>query len=138
MQAHRKSPWYLHMFALFLLMSIVNADEWLEGGYVGSYQGDIGQYFTDPIFFTRVPISQPMSFYEPYNAARFSREPLRLGKLPDRSLPLLFQSRSYLNVYPSSPKQSDFRNKSLAAMQWGTFQKELDSNNELCKGYFVF
>lgn len=35
---------------LALLASVSSASDYLEGGYVGSYQGDMGQYFTDPIF----------------------------------------------------------------------------------------
>jgi hypothetical protein len=69
------------MFLVLALFSIGgSAQDWLEGGYVGTPNyGEIRQYFTDPIFYTRVPVSQPLSFYEPYNTATFSREPLYLG-----------------------------------------------------------
>jgi len=84
------------------------AQEWLEGGYVGSPDyGEIRQYFTDPIFYTRVPVSQPLSFYRPY----------------------------IYNAYdPMYAVQSEFRNRSLAAMQWEPFREELDIDHELCQG----
>ncbi len=41
-----------------ILIAVSGADDWLEGGYVSSGDhGDIGQYFTDPIF------SSPGSHY---------------------------------------------------------------------------
>jgi hypothetical protein len=113
------------LFLILIILGItVSAQDWLEGGYVGSPDyGEIRQYFTDPIFFTRVPVSQPFSFYQPYYPAAFSREPLILGRFTAPSAPLLFQSTDYLNGYPYFPRQSDFRNKSLAAMQWEPFAK---------------
>lgn len=114
-------------FALFLILILFSmtafAQEWLEGGYVGSPDySEIRQYFTDPIFYTRVPVSQPLSFYRPHTGAAIS-EPLYLGKFTARSAPMVFQSNVSTNVYPTFPVQSDFRNRSLAAMQWEPFQK---------------
>ena len=113
---------------LFLILTLFSmtalAQDWLEGGYVGSPNyGEIRQYFTDPIFYTRVPVSQPLSFYRPYTGAAIFSEPLYLGKFTARSAPLAFQSNAYKNVYPFYAEQSDFRNKSLAAMQWEPFEK---------------
>jgi hypothetical protein len=82
------------ILALFSMSAI--AQDWLEGGYVGSPDyGEIRQYFTDPIFYTQVPVSQPLSFYGPF-----------IGNT---------------NLYPYYPTQSEFRNRSLAALQWEPF-----------------
>ncbi len=96
------------------------AGRWLCGF---SELWEIRQYFTDPIFYTRVPVSQPLSFYRPHTGAAIFSEPLYLGKFTARSAPLAFQSNAYKNVYPFYAEQSDFRNKSLAAMQWEPFEK---------------
>lgn len=83
---------------LALIVSLICAEgaDWLEGGYVGSPDySEIRQYFTDPIFYTKVPVSQPLSFYRPYTGG-FS--------------------------YPLTAVQSDFRNRSLAAMIWEPFE----------------
>ncbi|MGB9902144.1 hypothetical protein [Methanothrix sp.] len=83
---------------LALIVSLIYADasDWLEGGYVGSPDySEIRQYFTDPIFYTKVPVSQPLSFYRPYTGG-FS--------------------------YPLTAVQSDFRNRSLASMIWEPFE----------------
>jgi hypothetical protein len=128
---------------LILLLALfgvtVSADDWLEGGYVGSpnYE-ESRQYFTDPIFNTQVPVSQPLSFYWPYYAAAFSREPLYLGKYTARSAPLIFQSPSYMNFYPFFAAQSDFRNKSLAAMHWEPFEKNWTATMSYAKGSSSF
>ncbi|HOV82566.1 MAG TPA: hypothetical protein PLN19_00010 [Methanothrix sp.] len=93
------------MLRLFLIIALLSmtacAGDWLEGGYVGSANyGEIRQYFTDPIFYTRVPVSQPLSFYRPY-----------ITTYP----------------YPFYATQSEFRNQSLAAMQWDPFVKNWTS-----------
>jgi hypothetical protein len=88
-----------HVFLIIILLSMTAiSQEWLEGGYVGSPDyGEIRQYFTDPIFFTKVPVSQPLSFYSPY-----------LGNI---------------GFYPFNAFQSEFRNRSLSAMQWEPMRK---------------
>lgn len=71
---------------------------WLDDGYVASGgSGTVAQYFTDPIFFTKVPQSQPLGFYSPYMAGA--------------------------NYYPFYAVQSEFRNRSLADMQWEPITK---------------
>jgi hypothetical protein len=85
---------------LFLVLTLLSmtaiSQDWLEGGYVSSANyGEIGQYFTDPIFYTQVPVSQPLGFYRPF--------------IDNTN-------------YPFYAVQSDFRNRSLAAMQWEPFQ----------------
>ena len=75
-----------------------SAAYWLEGGFVGSPDyGEIRQYFTDPIFYTRVPVSSPLSFYKPNIHNTY--------------------------IYPFYAVQSEFRNQSLAKMQWDPFKK---------------
>ena len=99
------------ILTLFCMTAI--AQEWLEGGYVGSPDyGEFGQYFTDPIFFTRVPVSQPLSFYSPY-----------LGNM---------------GFYPFNAFQSEFRNRSLAAMQWEPIKKNWTETMSYAQGKSSF
>jgi len=53
----------IKIYGFLALLSILilpcNAQDYLEGGYVGSYTGDMAQYFTDPIF--RSPSSSYVS-----------------------------------------------------------------------------
>jgi len=99
------------ILTLFCMTAI--AQEWLEGGYVGSADyGEFGQYFTDPIFFTRVPVSQPLSFYSPY-----------LGNM---------------GFYPFNAFQSEFRNRSLAAMQWEPIKKNWTETMSYAQGKSSF
>jgi hypothetical protein len=110
------------MALLAMLMAVSYGSDWLEGGSVGQGNtGEIKQYFTDPIFFTRVPVSPPGSFYQAHNKTPLLREPLYLGKYAI-SYQGLYQNASNVSVYPSTPWQSEFRNSSLAAMEWGAFQ----------------
>ncbi len=45
----------LGILALLSLLALPSAaQDYLEGGYVGSYSGDAGKYFTDPIFTMKV------------------------------------------------------------------------------------
>jgi hypothetical protein len=107
---------------LAMTMSVSSGSDWLEGGEVGRGDyGEIQQYFTDPIFFTRVPVSSPGPIYQAHDRTPLRREPLYLGKYAVRS-ELLYRSPSNISVYPSTPWQSEFRNGSLAAMEWGSFQ----------------
>ena len=82
---------------LCLMIGSVCGQDWLEGGYVGSYYGDIGMYFTDPIFYVNPHAGQ--SYYGFYPGP--------------------------YGVYPfySSPYYSDFRLSSLAGLNWTRFQK---------------
>ena len=110
---------------LCLFSSMAVADDWLEGGYVGSSNhGEIGKYFTDPIFYTKVPVSQPLSFYSPYYTSHY-RQPLYLGKYtaPYGQLAFPILATMNLNPYHYYSLQSEFRNRSLAGMQWEPFQK---------------
>jgi hypothetical protein len=116
----RKSSAVLALLAV--TMSLSCGSDWLEGGYVGRGDyGEIQQYFTDPIFFTRVPVSSAGPSYQARDRTALRREPLRLGKYAVSSK-LLYQSPSNISVYPSNPWKSEFRNSSLAAMEWGSFQ----------------
>jgi hypothetical protein len=45
---YRKILLYLTVFTLCLLISIAWGQDWLGGGYVGPYGGDIAQYFIIP------------------------------------------------------------------------------------------
>jgi hypothetical protein len=101
---------YITVFALCLLISITFGQDWLGGGYVGSYHGDIGRYFTDPIFRTNPTAGQPYQF--------------RSGIYPGP-----------YGVYPfnPSPYYSDFRLNSLAGMQWEPFQKNWSSTMDYAK-----
>ena len=110
---------YITLFALCLLISIACGQEWLGGGYVGPYGGDIAQYFTDPIFSPNQRQSYEMMYY-PYFGAEFFR---------DSAYPYQFRNGTYpgpygVYSYYSSPYNSDFRLKSLAGMDREPFQKD--------------
>jgi hypothetical protein len=60
----------IKIFSILALLTILalpgSSSDYLEGGYVGSYTGDAGQYFTDPIFMMKVgggATSAPSSAY---------------------------------------------------------------------------
>lgn len=76
---------------LFALTGLSMA--WLSEGYVASSgSSTAAQYFTDPIFFTKVSQSAPLGFYSPY-----------------------VMDAEY---HPYSSVQSNFKNVSLASMKW--------------------
>jgi hypothetical protein len=104
---------------LALMMTVSCGSDWLEGGSVGpGNYGEIRQYFTDPIFYTRIPVPAPASFYQP-NGVGLLREPLYLGKYAIR------YSQAYpsnISIYPAYPWQSEFRNSSLTTMEEGSVQ----------------
>jgi hypothetical protein len=53
------------LIALFSMTAL--SQGWLDEGYVASSgSSTAAQYFTDPIFFTKVPQSQPLGFYSSY------------------------------------------------------------------------
>jgi hypothetical protein len=97
------------LLILALFGTTAMAQEWLDGGYVGrANYGEISQYFTDPIFFTKVPTTQPLGFYYPY-----------IG---------------YDGFYPFNVYQSEFRNRSLAAMHWEPIQKNWTETMSYAQG----
>jgi hypothetical protein len=92
----------IYLFAVaFLMIGIACGEDWLEGGYVGSYTGDIGKYFTDPIFYSKPVIGQTYQ-----SSAGFYPGPY--GVFP---------------YYGTLPYYSDFRLNSLAKMNWTPIQK---------------
>lgn len=109
---------------LSMLIAVSYGSDWLDGGYVGrGNYGEIRQYFTDPIFYTRVPVSSYSTYYPALDRKVFFREPIVLGKYTARSPLLSYQSPANTSVYPPTAWQSEFRNKSLAAMEWESFHK---------------
>jgi len=87
----RRDAIYLSAVALLLMIEISSGDDWLGGGYVGSYTGDIGKYFTDPIFYSKPVIGQnyksSVGFYPgpygvfPYDGTAPSNSAFRLNSL---------------------------------------------------------
>jgi hypothetical protein len=119
---------------LSALIAVSHGSDWLEGGYVGSGSyGEVRQYFTDPIFNTRVPITSSSSYYPALDRKVFFKEPVALGKYTGKytvGFPALYYQNPAnisMSIYPSTAWQSEFRNKSLAAMQWESFQKNWTS-----------
>lgn len=113
---------------LSTLIAVSHGSDWLEGGYVGSGNyGEVRQYFTDPIFKTKVPVTSSSAYYPALDRKVFFREPIALGKYTGkytaRFPALSYQSPANISIYPPTAWQSDFRNSSLAAMQWESFQK---------------
>lgn len=53
-----KMRYMIRILGILAILSIMalpsSAQDYLEGGYVGSYTGDMGKYFTDPIFMMKV------------------------------------------------------------------------------------
>ncbi|MCJ7445730.1 MAG: hypothetical protein MUO26_14615 [Methanotrichaceae archaeon] len=76
---------YIIMLVLSLLCTTAFSEDWLSGGYVGSPNyGEVRQYFTDPIFYSGLPVSQPIGIYETYNAIPNFKQPLYLENMhPD-------------------------------------------------------
>jgi hypothetical protein len=116
---NRKILPYTTAFILCLLVSVACGQEWLGGGYVGPYGGDIAQYFTDPIFSPNQRQTWEQTYY-PYFGAEFFR---------DYAYPYQFRNGTYpgpYGIYPyyQSPLYSDFRLNSLAGMTWEPFQKD--------------
>ena len=100
---------YILLLAIALLSMISLSVAWLDEGYVASSgSSTFAQYFTDPIFFTKVPQSQPLGFYTPYIIGT--------------------------NYYPYTAVQSDFRNASLGAMQWQPFSKNWTATMTYAQG----
>jgi hypothetical protein len=96
------------MIGLTLLCApAFGADDWLEGGYVGSPDhGEIRQYFTDPIFYSSLPVSKPIGMYSTYGISPSSKPILALGKYSSKYLPNYLQSPSQsrysFSTWPSS------------------------------------
>jgi len=126
-----KSLPYLALLAT--MISVSYGSDWLEGGNVmpGSSEG-IQQYFTDPIFFTKVPISTPVTFHPAQKRPTLLREPLYLGKYAVK-YQWPNQVPSDISVFPSSPWQSEFRNSSLAAMEWDPVQTNWTGTLDLAR-----
>lgn len=121
----RKYLLHLTVLTLCLLISMACGQEWLGGGYVGPYGGDIAQYFTDPIFTPNQRQTWEQVYY-PYFGAEFFR---------DYAYPYQFRNGTYpgpYGIYPyySSPYYSDFRLNSLAGMTWEPFQKNWEKTME--------
>lgn len=103
--------------ALFLLPGSSSAD-WLEGGFVGPIdRNEILPYFSDPIFY--MPIPSGSQSYSYYNYPR--PDVIRLGKYPYSGSLATYPGGSY--PPNDEPRGSEFRQNSLAAMQWTPFQK---------------
>ena len=100
---------YILLLAIALLSMISLSAGWLDEGYVASSgSSTAAQYFTDPIFFTKVSQAQPLVFYKPYIIGT--------------------------NYFPYSAVQSDFRNASLGAMQWQPFSKNWTATMTYAQG----
>ena len=115
----------LTIILIGLLVGIASA-EWLEGSPDYS---EIRSYFSDPIFYTNPSESQLSSARTPYYhyfGEGLFKEPLRLGEGAVR------KEREMRETYPS-PLQSEFRNRSLAGMEWGEFHKNWTATLNLAK-----
>jgi hypothetical protein len=116
---------YLIVLIICFSSSITVGQDWLVGGYVGSYSGNIGQYFTDPIFYPNLQQSGKIMYY-PYFGRQF---------FWDYAYPYQFRNGTYpgpYGVYPYYPSAyySDFRLSSVAGMNWEPFQKNWSETME--------
>jgi len=113
---------------IVLLTSIAGGQEWLDGGYVGrTYDSDIAQYFTEPIF--RPSPTGTQQAYYPYFGEEFFR---------DYAQPYQFRPGIYpgpYGVFPFNPEPyySDFRLRSLAGLQWEPVQKNWTKTVDFAK-----
>jgi hypothetical protein len=101
----RKILPYQTVLVIWLLISIACGQDWLGGGYVGSYDGDIAQYFTDPTLYSNPTWGAYQQGWQPYQF-RSGFYPGPYGVFP----------------YDLEPYYSDFRLNSLAGMNWKPFQ----------------
>jgi hypothetical protein len=116
------------LFFLSILTTTSFGSDWLVGGYVGSPNyAEIRPYFTDPIFSIRVPVSQAAKYNTADGSTSFYREPIYLGKYAARFSNTATGSTDNISIYPETAWQSEFRNKSLAMMEWDTFEKNWTS-----------
>jgi hypothetical protein len=133
------------MFILFVLSIGIAGAQWLDEGpgnsEAGSWFADEGpdygalrSYFSDPIFFSSPSTSLPPGFYEqyyPYFGENFFTgpvQPVRIGRWGSGQL-----SQGSAAIYPSRPIQSEFRNRSLLAMEWLAFKKNWTLTMSLAK-----
>ena len=127
-----------------LFIGIAGAD-WLDGGSgngdAGSWfadsgpdYGEIASWFSDPIFFSSSTSSLPPGFHEQHYlhfGKKFLRspiQPIRLGGWRNNQA-----SIEQAAIYPFMPTQSEFRNKSLASMEWPAFKKNWTQTLGLAK-----
>jgi hypothetical protein len=128
----------------FLFISTAGA-QWLDEGAdyseAGSWFADegpdygaLGSYFSDPVFFSSPASSIPTGFHEqyyPYFGEDFFRipvQPIRIGQWRGKQI-----KQNNAAIYPSRPTQSEFRNRSLQAMQWPEFKKNWTQTMTLAK-----
>lgn len=104
----RRAIIWLSAIVLCLMIGIVCGQDWLEGGYVKTYSGDIGKYFTDPIFY-----SNPIVGHTYQSKAGFYPGPYGV-----------------FSYYNTLPYYSDFRLNSLGKMTWEPFQKNWSETME--------
>ena len=113
---YRKILLYLTVFTLCLLISIAWGQDWLGGGYVGPYGGDIAQYFTEPIFQSNPTWEAYQQGWQPYQF-RSGIYPGPYGAFP----------------FNPEPYYSDFRLNSLAGMNWKPFQPNWSQTMDFAK-----
>jgi hypothetical protein len=99
---------YLSAVILCLMIGVAYGQDWLGGGYVGPYSGDIGKYFTDPILYSNPIVGQTYQSKSGYYPGPY-------GVFP---------------YYGTLPYYSDFRLNSLGAMTWEPFQKNWSETME--------
>jgi hypothetical protein len=133
------------MLILFVLSISIAGAQWLDESSdyseAGSWFADEGpdygalrSYFSDPIFFSSPSTSLPPGFYEqyyPYFGENFFTgpvQPVRIGRWGSGQL-----SQGSAAIYPSRPIQSEFRNRSLLAMEWLAFKKNWTLTMSLAK-----
>lgn len=121
------------LFVILFLLPGSSSSDWLEGGYVGPIdRSEVLPYFSDPIFYMSIPSgSQSYSYY---NYPR--PDVIRLGKYPYSGSWATYPRVPYL---PSDePRGSEFRQNSLAAMQWTPFQKNWTQTVSYAQKYSSF
>lgn len=113
----------------------VSSENWLGEG--SQNYAEARSWFSDPIFYSGSGSPRPSAFhseYYPYFGAGFfadSVQPVRLGRTAafNRSLPF---------SPPYGPITSDFRNRSLAKMQWSEFNKNWTTTISFAKSKSSF
>jgi len=112
----------LRFLLLAILLVGLAGGQWLDEG--SPDYGELRRHFTDPIFYPRTTPQQDAAVhaqYYPYFGEQFFRDSIYPSSSGLRQPIQLGQNWS--GMVPDNAFSSEFRNASLAAMDWPSFQK---------------
>ncbi|HQF17612.1 MAG TPA: hypothetical protein PLI05_11170 [Methanotrichaceae archaeon] len=124
---------YILYASVLLILAAIVLPVGTGQGWLGEGRPDYNQirsYFTDPIFYPSYSgyADSSRSYYYPYFGADFFREPyLRSPYRP------LIRLGSGIGIQAEDARQSEFRNQSLAGMDWPARQNNWTATMEFVK-----